>query len=251
MNYNVLFILLIILLLIVNTSKKTESFISSNTISKTVIMTYHLKEKIPLKVYKNVKKYAPNYRLIIYNDNQVIKFLTIYYPKNVLEAFYQLKGAHKADLFRYCYLYKYGGVYVDVKTEFIKNINDIFNLKDIDLYTVLSKNKGTIYQGIIASIPKNPIFKELIEFMVTIKKPVTDYLIFTRHFYHVLSNNNTISLKEGSIIKYKNTRVYLYKEICSDKSSDCYDGLDRHNLCCYVYDNNEKIIKTRYSDYPF
>ena len=32
---------------------------------------------------------------------------------------------------------------------------------------------------------------------------------------------------------------------------DCEDGLDKYNKCCYIYDNNEKIIKTRYSDYPW
>ena len=65
MNYTVLLALFIILLLIVNTSNISEPFISTNRIPKTVIMTYHTIDKIPLKVYKNVRNYAPNYKLII------------------------------------------------------------------------------------------------------------------------------------------------------------------------------------------
>ena len=230
----------------------SEPFTSSNKVPKTLVMTYHSKNKIPPKVYKNIEKYAPNFRLIIYNNTEVVKFLKMYYPEKVVQAFYQLQGAHKADLFRYCYLNKYGGFYIDVKTELIKNVDDMFNLnnKDIDLYTVLSKNNGMIHQGIIASVPNNPIFTDLIEFMVHVKKPVLarDYFTFTRHFYNLLSNNNSITLRPGNIINYKHKKVYLYKEFCTKNPSDCYDGLDRRNFCCFIYD---KVIKTRYSDYPF
>ena len=36
-------------------------------------------------------------------------------------------GAHKADLFRYCCLYKLGGVYLDIKMKPEKMLNKIFN----------------------------------------------------------------------------------------------------------------------------
>ena len=37
-----------------------------------------------------------------------------YLISSVKETFRKLKGAHKADLFRYCYLYKFGGIYLDI-----------------------------------------------------------------------------------------------------------------------------------------
>ena len=45
--------------------------------------------------------------------------------------------------------------------------------------------------------------------------------------------------------------VYLFYEKCTRNPFDCKDGLDRYNKCCYIYDNSLKIIKTRYSDYPW
>ena len=44
---------------------------------------------------------------------------------------------------------------------------------------------------------------------------------------------------------------YLFQEICTQKKSDCKDGLDRYNRCCHIYDGNEIVIKTRYADYPW
>ena len=38
---------------------------------------------------------------------------------------------------------------------------------------------------------------------------------------------------------------------CTKDKLDCYDGLDRHNLCCYIYEGNERLIKSRYADFPW
>ena len=216
-------------------------------IPKVIISTYYRKDLIPNKVYSNIKKFAPGYKYIIFDDQEIIIFFKKYYPPLVLESFYKLTGAHKADLFRYCYLYIYGGIYLDIKTELIKNIDNIFNKPNVKLYTVLSMFSKTIYQGIIATVPNNPLFKELINHMVTIRKPVTNYFAFTSKFY------KSLQVACGSEIykKYNKNNVYLFYEKCSVNKSDCHDGLDRYKRCCYVYDNNMRIIKTRYSDYPW
>ena len=43
----------------------------------------------------------------------------------------------------------------------------------------------------------------------------------------------------------------LFQEKCTKDKLDCYDGLDRHNLCCYIYEGNERLIKSRYADFPW
>ena len=228
----------------------TSSYLGK--IPKVIIITYHTKNKIPKKVYKNLQQYAPNYQLKIFDDDDIILFLKEYYAPPVLAAFKQLTGAHKADLFRYCYLYKFGGVYIDIKTELIKSIDDVLNQGEIDLYTVLSMYRGTIYQGVIATKPNNPLFKELIDFMVKTKKPVKHYFEFTFDFYRRLQYMvNKHDLTPG----YNKTRtrqnVYLFQEKCTTNPGDCIDGLDRYKKCCYVYNGVSKVIKTRYADYPW
>ena len=130
-----------------------ENFNNNNEIPKIIVSTYYDKNKIPQKVYDNIKEYAPNYKFKIYDDQEIALFLKKYYGKDVLNTFLTLhRGAHKADLFRYCYLYIYGGIYLDIKTKLIKNIDDIFNKPNVNFYTVLSMHKPTIYQGIIANV---------------------------------------------------------------------------------------------------
>ena len=256
-KYIILYLCLILIcLLIISRQVINEHFDNSDGtfIPKHIISTYVDKSKIPDKVYENIKTFAPNYKHIIFDDKEIISFLKTYYSDDIVKTFHKLKkGAHKADLFRYCYLYIRGGIYIDIKTELIQNINTIFNKKNVHLYTVYSDFGDIpthIYQGIIASVPKNPIFLHLIEFIVQNKNPST-YDDFCIDFYNKLKskfNDVTIGYNNDNINNYN---VYLFNEECNNNDKKCPDGLDRYGLCCHITDNNTKIIKTRYSDYPW
>ena len=255
MNHNkliLLFVSLVLFYVVYKINYETyQNYQDINYIPKIIISTYHNKSKIPQKVYNNISKYAKNYKHKIFDDKEIILFLKQNYPSNVLKSFYNLKGAHKADLFRYCYLYKYGGIYIDIKTELIENIDDTFNKRNVNLYTVLSMFKGTIYQGIIASVPNNPIFKELIDYIVQIQKPVHIYFAFTIDFYNNLKKNSLNKIKKGYNQYKDGSNYYLFYEKCSTNKNDCLDGLDRYKRCCFVYDKEIRKIKIRYSDYPW
>ena len=237
--------------------KSIENFESSDEINmippipKILIQTYYNKSKIPQKVYDNINKFAPDYKHIIYDDDQCEEFFKKYFNPNILATFRKLKGAHKADLFRYCYLYKYGGVYLDIKTELIKPLKDTF--PNNYTYSVLSINENTIYQGIIATPPSNPIFLKLIYFMVKLveKRQKFPYIIFTIDFFHKIYDYCGKKPLPGLNVGKKGFNYYLYVEKCSKNKNKCYDGLDRYGLCCYVYDGKKKMIKSRYSDFPW
>jgi hypothetical protein len=224
---------------------------NDSKIPKIIIQTYYKKEKIPNKVYKNIKKYAPDYEHLIYDDEECEEFLKKYFNPNILTTFKKLKGAHKADLFRYCYLYKHGGVYLDIKTELIRPIDEVFNKNYT--YSVLSIIKNTVYQGIIATPPKNPIFLKLIYFMVKLveRKVKFPYIIFTFDFFQKIKNYCGVLPTAGLNDTNDTYPYYLFTEKCSKDKNKCKDGLDRYGLCCYVYDGNERMIKSRYSDFPW
>ena len=105
-----LFISLLIILLIfivfnslnIIEKEKFNNQNNNNYIPKLIISTYYDKNKIPQKVFENIKTYAPNYKYIVYDDNEIIEFLKKHYPENVLSTFHEIiRGAHKADLFRH------------------------------------------------------------------------------------------------------------------------------------------------------
>jgi len=233
-------------------------------IPKVIIQTYHNKSKIQNKVYKNIKKYAPEYTQIIYDDEECIKFLhqfdvTFKNIKtsnfNIVERFKSFKkGAHKADLFRYCYLYQHGGIYLDIKTELIKPLKNIFT-QDNTLYTVLSLVKHTIYQGIIAVYPRNHMIGCLVNhciFSSRLTKYPMDYHIFTKFFYKYISKNVTESkIKAGNQNTDTENNIYLFQEKLYP-NSECNNTLDRYGYCSFINDEyGNKIFKTRYSDFPW
>ena len=244
--------ILVILVIIYSINKKKNYEGFSKTIPKIIIQTYFEKSRIPEKVYTNIKKYAPEYKQIILDDNECIAFLKKNFTNSVVNTFNQLKGAHKADLFRYCYLYVHGGVYLDIKTELIMPLRDIFT--ENHTYSVISIVKDSIYQGIIATPPGNPVFLKLVYFMiklVELKKPY-HYIIFTLDFYQKIMEECKSSVKTGiNYNKISEFNYYLFLEKCTNRAGDCYDGLDKHKLCCNVYHDNKKIIKTRYADFPW
>lgn len=233
-----------------NDEQSIEKF--SNTIPNVIMQTYHKKKNIPKKVYDNIKKYAPDYKHIIFDDQECIEFIQKYYSDSVVNTFHKLKGAHKADLFRYCYLYKFGGIYLDIKTELIRPLNEIF-LNNYT-YSVLSIINNTVYQGVIAAPPQNPIFLKLIYFMVKLRERKSNfpYIIFTIDFHQKVkqycNNKPVIGFNKNLTNEFD---FYLFQEKCTKNAKDCKDGLDRYKLCCYIYDGDEKVFKSRYSDFPW
>ncbi len=236
---------------IVSPIKNIENF--EVEIPKLVIQTYYKKEKIPQKVYENIKEFAPEYKHIIFDDEEIKNFLKKNYKSDVLSTFNSLKGAHKADLFRYCFLYKFGGIYLDIKTELIKPLNEIFNRNYT--YSVISIVRDTVYQGVIATPPGNPLFLKLIKFMIQIVKTGRkyNYIIFTKDFWNNVYRECNMRPFAGVNKNIENPKYnyLLFQEKCTKDKLDCYDGLDRHKLCCYICEGGERIIKSRYADFPW
>ena len=114
----------------------------------------------------------PNYAYFLYDDNECNNFIKKHFSKNIHDAYCRLiPGAFKADLWRYCVLYIYGGVYVDIDTICLENI-DVFLNEDIEFMTPNDLNNnvkiGThnLFNAFIASIPKHPILLECINRVV-------------------------------------------------------------------------------------
>lgn len=215
-----------------------------------LFQTYNDKTKIPKEVIDNINKYAPEYEHTILDNNDCIKFLQIYFNDNVLDTFNKLKmGAHKADLIRYCLLYIYGGAYIDIKTELVKPLNDIFKNPNI-VYSVIANSNDHIYQGIISTPPQNPLFLSLIQYIVDVKNTLM-YHSFCVDFFYQISKDIDEYPSEG-INNGKYQQYYLFTEKCSRVDSTmCYDGFDRYGYCCFIWDKDDPIIKTRYSSYPW
>lgn len=224
-------------------------------------MTYKDLKKIPPKVYANLRRYAPEYELRLYDDPSGLQFLDTYFHPIVRHAFLRVrKGAHKADLLRYCILYVFGGVYLDVKTVLIRPLRELFHhpaRKDITLYMVSDYCDAyalmclpRIYNGIMASVPRNPFFLQLIYNFVQTRM-VMYYHQFIRQCFLLLEEEVDEPIEIGKPLQGKQNQVYLFKQQCTRQAKDCPDGLDRYGYCCYIYDRDQVAFKVRYSDFPW
>lgn len=65
-------------------------------------------------------------------------------------------GAYRADFWRYCILYKYGGVYADAKTALFRNLDEIIRPHD-ELILVRDIPSQCLLNGFIACTPGHPL----------------------------------------------------------------------------------------------
>jgi len=113
-----------------------------------------------------------NYAYFLFDDNDCENFIKKNFNENVYNAYCRIiPGAFKADLWRYCVLYVYGGVYVDIDTICLDSIDTFLN-EDIEFMTPIDLNNcpyyGTynLFNCFIASRPNHPILLNCIERIV-------------------------------------------------------------------------------------
>ena len=139
---------------------------------------------------------TPEWKYEFYNDSEVIKFFIdnpIPELPNVVKKFNSFNlGAHKADLFRYYYLYLRGGFFMDSDAMIYKNIEEI--VKDYAFVSVNnSRLAGAIFQGVIGASPKNEIIKEALFHLYNANMNFdieSNYLCFCHELYNILTRNN-------------------------------------------------------------
>ena len=223
-------------------------------IPKTIMVTIKDKTKIPDHIYKQYERHAKGYKLTVYDDRECELFLKTEYPYEVLDRFRSLRtGAHKADLFRYAYLYKRGGIYLDVKTVLLKDLDSFVN-HDIPMFYVVHTDNKRLYNGILCTPPGNEYFLRLLDDMV-FGPPITSYIQICNSAAQILkkhlSSSSTDSLTKGYHETTSNIpNVHIWKEIFCDSQKHCNGKRDRYGFCNYCIDiHDTKLFKIRDDTY--
>lgn len=134
-----------------------------------LIIQTNEKDEIPRGMYsatKTILDYNPEYAYTYFNDSAARKFIIDNYPQRVLYAYDKLiPGAYKADLFRYCVLYKMGGVYIDMGMVAECPLRDVIRPND-EFISPEDAGYGYIYNAFICSVPGHPILKNAIDISI-------------------------------------------------------------------------------------
>lgn len=121
-------------------------------------------KQLPSTTLAALKKHlTPDWKYEFYSDDDILSF----FVKNPLDDFPDIiprwnavkRGAHKADYFRYYYLYVRGGMFLDSDAMLYTSLEPL--LEGYDFVSVNSTHiPNSIFQGIIASVKGSPIIKE-------------------------------------------------------------------------------------------
>mgnify|MGYP006267514799 CR=1 FL=1 len=143
------------------------------------------KGKIPLNIFQtwqdkflppkmvecvnSITQCNPEFNHYLYDDQECYEFIKTNFDSDVLYAYESLiPGAFKADLWRCCILYKYGGVYLDIKYKCVNGFklleltDDEYFVKD--LYE--TNNRKAVYNAFIVAYPGNAILEKSIRKIV-------------------------------------------------------------------------------------
>jgi hypothetical protein len=168
MKYNIPYTIIILFIqLFINFSSHLCTNEYDNT-EKTIIPLniFQTWEEIPLPneiqyIVDKLKNENPEFHHYLYDNNMRREFIKNNFNNIIVKTYDKLlPGAFKADLWRYCVLYIYGGIYIDIKMETVNNFK-LFEWTNKEYFIGSSDivknetNRNGIWNGIIVSKRKN------------------------------------------------------------------------------------------------
>lgn len=157
-------------------------------IPNNIILTYK-NDNIPSYVFSNIKRLNPDKEILFFTDEDIVKFLSKEYDSSHVDFFHSIKlGCIKADFFRYCYLWKYGGYYSDVDIEHVVPISNYIQ-EHTEFFSVNSGScKNTTFQALLFCESNYPIIFDCINDIMNPKSSNNPFYYCTGDMYKNIKN---------------------------------------------------------------
>lgn len=223
----ILILIISLCLVLIPKSKSNLNVVTEQFIPKNIFQTHKNIEYInndknlknAQKSWKNNKEYIHHF----YDNDMCDSFM-----KNEFSEIYHIYKklpipVMKADMWRYCIIYKYGGIYADSDTVCkVRNLNKIFNKNS--LLIGVPENDTHLCQWIFAAPKGSPILKSIIDLLVERvgketnfkgKDHIIHYLtgpgVFTEGIENYLKKHNQkLEKRKSKYENHKNTIIHIY-----------------------------------------
>jgi mannosyltransferase OCH1-like enzyme len=176
----------------------------------------------------------PDYTIELYDNERCIEFLTREYTQTHVDIFNFINdGPIKADFWRVCILYKYGGIYADADIVPLVPLSEYIK-PNIEFATCISRynNQNNYNPHFIMSLKDNPRLKRCIE------------------WYTIYHKKKDYSYWGWSIVKLFNVLFRNIKHIDNDTIqmlNEINRGGSMHDFYCEY--NNILVMRCRHIDY--
>lgn len=176
-------------------------------------MDYILKNKQLVKsIYSWNKFNNRGFNYYFYNDDKCEQFMKNIAPcinTDIYSAYCKLPiSVMKADLWRYCIIYQFGGIYADTDT--VCKINPTVFIND-SLLTIVPENNCHLCQWVFSAPKGSPLLKSVID--LAVERILSMKEIKGEHIVHFLTGPGVFTdgiekyLKEHQLPTYENNRI--------------------------------------------
>ena len=200
-----------------------------------------------LKEYSSIwKELNPEYTLHLYDDQMCIDFLEKEYSPLHAEIFkYIPSGPIKADFWRICILYRYGGLYVDADIEPFIPLRDFVD-ETVDFMSCFSDSRyhdSKLYNPhILMTYDKDEILKKCINIYIKYyceKKPY-EYWEWSIVCIMTATIINISGIIKENLYTYNNKKYQFLQE------SEIYGSIFYLRFCTY---NNIRVLNNNFKKY--
>lgn len=108
---------------------------------------YSIPEKYKI-LSDEVKNLNQDFEYRFWTDDDCLKLLKSDYPKMLNKLSTCSNNGEKADIFRYCILHKFGGVYLDLDYQCFRKLSEVSELNQIDLFLCYDDELSFKYVGL-------------------------------------------------------------------------------------------------------
>ena len=211
---------------------------------------------MPVKMTECVNKLKlahPDFEYKLFNEDECYLFIKEHFPIEVSYAFKSLiPKAYKADLWRLCILYIYGGIYLDIKLQFVNCDLNHF----IDKEYFVCDGKSSIYNSFLICKKNNIVllksilqivYNVSIEYYGTTPYSITGPLLIGK--IHESYNNTRLQLihygpKSNETIRMLNDDVVCdnYKEYREEQKESMTTSYDIAWSTKKIYNETQKKL---------
>jgi mannosyltransferase OCH1-like enzyme len=130
---------------------------------KNIVLFFYDKNRLSKSMignYDNIKAKHPDFNIELYDTDSALEFIKKNYDNRIVVAYKKIRPyGYKSHLFRYCYLYKRGGIFIDIRYDLILD----FNFRELlnNEYMSMDSNK-TVKTPLIALKPFNELMRQMI-----------------------------------------------------------------------------------------
>lgn len=210
------------------------------TIPRTIFQTHKSMEYIQsnpqlVEATTSWKKHT-EFSYQFYDDNQCREFMKTYFS-SILDFYDALPlQVMRADLWRYCIIYIYGGIYADTDTILYKT-PELFTTHPGKQLVVVPENNVHFCQWVFAAPPKSPILKSIIDLSVERMKKINLLECKGEHIIHYLTGPGVFTDGIISYLQDKHVIIPTDSDFVTSYHPTTYARLKEGNI--YQYEQNK------------